>query len=189
MIQRIAAVLIGAVFIVSGAMAGEDKPLTEDQAKRFMASLSSVEALGKSLQEDGKIRNLEIARQPKAGEPFRPYSTAVTALEEEYPGDHAKLASALKPHGFSTDEWGHVGDRVMVAYLALEMQEQDPRTLEMMDGMDASMMAMVPPEMRAQLETAFVMMETVKNAPEADKKAVASVKDELDAYMEQSIES
>jgi len=189
MIQRIAAVLIGAVFVVTGAVAGDEKPLTEDQAKRFAASLASVEALGKSLQEEGKIKNLEIAQQPKAGEPLRPYSTAVTVLREQHPADHAKLADTLKPHGFSTSEWGHVGDRVMIAYLALEMQEQDPRTLQMMEGMDASMMAMVPPEMRAQLETAFVMMETVKNAPEADKEVVASVKDELDAYMEQSIES
>ncbi|CAK9039386.1 Cytosolic non-specific dipeptidase (CNDP dipeptidase 2) (Glutamate carboxypeptidase-like protein 1) [Durusdinium trenchii] len=147
-----------------------EKLLTEDQAKRFVATLAAVEALGDSLEADGKIENLQIAQQPKAGELFKPYSTAVTALKTEYPADHAKLASAVKAHGFSTAEWGRVGDRVMIAYLAVKMQEEDPRSIEMMAGMDKSMMDMVPPEMRAQLESTFAMMETVKNAPEGDKK-------------------
>ncbi|MEM9618597.1 MAG: hypothetical protein AAF936_11610 [Pseudomonadota bacterium] len=189
MFQRLIAGAVGALIIITGALAGEDKPLTEDQAKRFVATLAAVEALGDQLRDDGKIENLQIAQQPIAGEPFKPYSTAVTILKEKHPGDHAKLANTVEEHGFSTTEWGSVGDRVMVAYLAVKMQEEDPRSLEMMEGMDKSMMDMVPPEMRAQLESTFAMMETVKNAPEADKMAVMAVKDDLDNYMEKDAAS
>ena len=185
MFRRVIAGVIGAVVLVTGAIAADDKPLTEDQAKRFVATLAAVDALGDSLEAEGKIENLQIEQRPTAGESFLPYSNAVAALKEKYPADHAKLAAAVDGHGFSTTQWGHVGDRVMVAYLALRMQEDDPDSMEMMAGMDKSMLEMVPPELRAQLESTFAMMETVQNAPEADKQAVAVVKDDLDKFMEE----
>lgn len=186
--MRLFTIFISSLLFTVTALAG-DAPLTEDQAKRFVASLSSVEALGDALEAEGKIENLQIDSQPKAGEAFKPYSSAVAALAEKYPGDHAKLAKAVKTHGFSAADWGAVGDRVMIAYLAVKMQEEDPQAMEMMDGMDASMMEMMPPEMRAQMESVFAMMETVKNAPADDKRTIAVVKDDLDAYMERDGQS
>jgi len=178
--------VIAGVFLlaISGVSASENKSLTEDQAKRFVASLESIEALGAELEKEGKIEQLNIDRVPKAGETFKPYSRVVVALKEQHPADFTRLKKTVKPYGFSADGWGAVGDRVMVAYMAVKMQEEDPRAMAMMEGMDRSMLDMMPPEMRGQMERTFVMMETVKNAPEADKKAVAAVKDELDAYMD-----
>ena len=186
--MRLLTIFISSLFFTFAALAG-DGPLTEDQAKRFVASLTSVEALGDALEAEGKIENLQIDSQPKAGEAFQPYSRAVAALAKKYPADHDKLAKALKPHGFSADNWGSVGDRVMIAYLAVKMQEDDPQAMQMMDGMDASMLEMMPPEMRAQMEGVFAMMETVKNAPAEDKEAISAVKAELDAYMERDGQS
>ncbi len=189
MFQRIIiAVAVAALLIVTGASAEAQKPLTENQAKHFVASLESVEGLHDRLKAEGKIDNINVDTKPKAGEEFKPYSRAVAVLKEKYPSDHARLAKAVKPHGFSAKDWGDVGDRVMVAYLAVKMQEEDPRTMQMMETMDTSMLDMMPPEMRAQLESTFAMMETVKNAPEADKIVVAAVKDDLDAYMERNAE-
>lgn len=182
--MRLAAIFISSLFFSAVALAS-DAPLTEDEARRFVASLAAIEALGDAFEAEGKIDNLQFASRPKAGEAFKPYSTAVAVLADAYPADHARLSKALKPHGFSPDGWGATGDRVMIAYLAVTMEEDDPRTLEMMEGMDASMMEMMPPEMRAQMEGVFAMMETVKNAPDADKATVAAVKGDLDAYLAQ----
>lgn len=182
MLRRLISI-ISLLFFASAAFAG-DTPLTEDQAKRFVASLAAVDSLGDELQAQGKIENLNVDAKPKAGEAFKPYSNAVTALSKTYPADHAKLVKAVKAHGFSANDWGLVGDRVMIAYMAVKMEEDDPQAMAMMEGMDASMLEMMPPEMRTQMEGAFAMMETVKNAPEADKQAIASVKPKLDAYME-----
>ena len=183
MLRIVAAAAVAGVLSIAAALA-DNAPLTEDQAKRFVASLSEVEALGDKLEAEGKTEQLKIDGAPKAGEPFRPYSAAVAVLQEKYPADHARLASAVRSHGFSAGDWGAVGDRVMIAYMALKMEEDDPRAMEMMEGMDASMIEMMPPEMRVQMESAFAMMETVKNAPAADKSVVSEVKDELDAYLE-----
>lgn len=186
MFQRIMPALMGALLIVSAAAASDVKPLTDDQTQRFIDTLPALDKLGEELRSDGKTDKLEIATEPKAGEDFKPYSNAVAALKAGYPGDYAKLGAAVKPHGFSADEWGHVGDRVIIAYLALEMEAQDPRSMAMMEGMDASMLQMVPPEMRAQLEATFALMETVKNAPAEDKAVVKKFKPQLDDYMAKS---
>ncbi len=189
MFQRIILAFVGVLFVAGSAASAEDqKPLTEDQAKRFVASLESLDRFRSELDTEGKIDNINIETKPKAGEPFAPYSSAVSVLKEKYPADHARLSNTVKPHGFSPKEWGDTGDRVMIAYMAIKMQDEDPRTTAMMETMDASMLSMMPPEMREQLESTFAMMETVKNAPEADKKVVATVKDDLEAYMEKSAE-
>ena len=185
MLQRVMTIAAGAVFLmISGAAAVEQKPLTEDQAKRFAATLPALEVLKEEMEAEGKNEQLAIETTPKAGEAFKPYSTAVATLNKDFPAEHAKLAKAVKPHGFTPAQWGSVGDRVMIAYMAVKMQEQDPKSMAMMDGMDKSMLDMVPPEMRAQLEGTFAMMETVKNAPEADKKVVKSIKADLDKHMD-----
>jgi len=187
MFQRICVAAVGAfLLLVAGASAEDQRPLTEDQAKRFVASLESVDSLRDQFDAEGKVDNINIDTKPKAGEAFKPYSKAVAALKDKYPAEHARLSKAVKSYGFSAKDWGEAGDRVMIAYLAIKMQEEDPRTMHMMETMDQSMINMVPPEMRAQLESTFAMMETVKNAPEADKIVVASVKDGLDVYMEKA---
>lgn len=177
-------ILVAGLIIAFGAAAAGDAPLTEDQAKRFVNTLPALEALREKMETEGKAQSLEIASKPRSGEPFKPYTHAVAALKQRYPVDHARLTGAVKQQGFTAAQWAQTGDQVMIAYLALRMQEDDPRTIEMMEGMDASMMSMMPPEMRSRLEGAFALMEVVKNAPESDKKAVASVKNDLDAYLE-----
>ncbi|MEO1135741.1 MAG: hypothetical protein AAFW68_03895 [Pseudomonadota bacterium] len=183
MLKFIAAWASAAVILFASAFA-DDAPLTADSAKRFVESLAAVEALGDELEAQGKTEQLQIAQQPKAGEAFKPYSTAVIALKEKYPSDYAKLRSAVKPHGFGAEEWGAAGDKVMIAYLALKMEEEDPTALQQMKAMDKSMLDMLPPEMKTQFTQAMAMMETVQNASDSDKAAVATVKDDLDDYME-----
>ncbi len=175
---------LAVTFVAAGASLAGDAPLTEDQAKRFVKTLPALEALRKDMDAEGKSDHMTVATQPKAGEDFKPYSNAVATLKKDFPADHARLAKAVKPHGFSAKEWGDVGDRVMIAHLANKMQEEDPRTMEMMENMDRSMIDMMPPEMRERLAATFAMMETVKNAPAEDREVVAKVGDELDEYME-----
>lgn len=182
------AVLGAVAFLFTTAQAG-DTQLTEDQAKRFVETLPALEKMSDELEANGKIEALQIESTPKAGEEFKPYSKAVAVLKKAHPSEHARLEKITKPHGFTAEEWGNVGDRVMIAYMALRMEEEDPRSIQMMEQMDHSMIEMMPPEMKAQMEGVFAMMETIKNAPEADRKVVTSVKPELDAYMEASEKS
>lgn len=176
------------VLLAANAFAG-DGAITADQAKRFVESLPALDELGDTLEAEGKMDELQINATPVAGEEFKPYSQAVVGLKEKYPGDYAKLNDAVKPHGFSADEWGLVGDRVIIAYLAIKMDEENPGAMAQMQAMDKSMLDQMPPEIKAQFEQAMVMMETIENASPEDKAAVETVKEQLDEYMEEQSQS
>lgn len=181
---KIAAIVAGSFFLfVSGAVAA-DAPLSVDAAKRFVASLESVKTFGEELEAKGEAEQLLFDAKPKAGEAFKPYSKSVAGLKAKYPAEYSKLQSAVKPHGFGAEEWGAVGDRVIIAYLARKMDKENPDAMAQMQAMDPSMLDMMPPEIKTQIEQARAMMETVAAAPPADKKIVAEVEDDLDAFME-----
>lgn len=182
---RILAVLFSAVFAFAAAHAADVKPLTEDEAKRFVATLPAVDELGSELREDGKIEALNARSRPKAGEEFKPYSGAVAGLKEKHPAEHGRLAAIVGKHGFSTDAWGAVGDRVMVAYLAERMERENPGAMKQMEAMDASMIDMMPAHVKEQMAAAMALMDSVKNAPAEDRKTVALVSDDLDAFMDE----
>ncbi|MEQ8936396.1 MAG: hypothetical protein RIE56_11460 [Amphiplicatus sp.] len=178
---------LGAVFILAGAaFAADPAPLTDAKIKNFIASMESVKALGHELEASGKTDTLEIDAMPKAGEEFRPYTKSVAALKEKHPADHQRLAALVKPHGFSVDSWAETGDRVMIAYMAEKVAEH-PESLAHAQAMDPAMLSMVPPEMRAQMEGAMAMMETVKKAPAADRAALRPHMAALDAELEAAV--
>lgn len=185
LIMALGAVLI---FVAGPAFAGDDA-LTADAAKRFVASLPAVESLGEELEAEGKTDEMRVNTQPKPGEAFKPFSGAVKALKSKHPSEYGRLSNTVKPHGFSAESWGEAGDKVMIAYMALKMEKENPGAMAQMQAMDPAMMDMMPPEMKAQMEQAMAMMETVADVSPEDKKAVAEVEDELDAYMEEQANS
>lgn len=184
MISAIASLLI---LFNANAFAAE-AVLNVETAKRFVASLKSVEALGKEFSANGKAEKLMFDVEPKADEKFTPYSKAVEALKAKYPSDYSRLGAAVKPHGFSAEEWGAAGDRVMIAYLALKMEKENPQALAQMQAMDPAMLDMMPADMKKQIEQAKVMLDTIAAASDEDKKAVAEVADDLDNYMSDAAE-
>lgn len=179
-----AAALGAALLIVAGASANDAAPLTDEKIRNFVATMPAVKTLARDLEASGKDKALEIDAMPKAGEPFRPYAKSVAALKEKHPAEHARLAAAVKPQGFSADGWAATGDRVVLAYIAEKAAKENPEALAHMQAMDPAMLAMMPPEMRAQMETAMAMMEAVKAAPAADRAAVRPHLAALDAMLD-----
>ncbi len=184
MLKKIIVIAGAALFSLGLAYAGEQKPLTEDMAKRFVETLPALDALSAQMEEEGVTEELQLETSPKAGEEFKPYSKSVVALKEKHPGHHARLADAVKPHGFTTEEWGNVGDRVILAYLAIQMEEENPGAMEQMKAMDPQMLEMMPPAAKEQFAAAMAMMETVEKASPEDKEVVKKIKPELDEYMD-----
>lgn len=179
-----AAALGAAMLIVAGASANDAAPLSDEKIRKFMATMPAVQALAGDLEASGKDKAFEIDAMPKAGEPFRPYGKSVEALKARHPDEHARLGAAVRPQGFTADSWAAVGDRVVLAYAAEKAAKENPVMLAQMQAMDPAMLAMVPPEMRAQMETAMAMMEAVKAAPAADRAAVRPHLAALDAMFD-----
>ncbi|GAB4530290.1 MAG: hypothetical protein Kow00133_19020 [Amphiplicatus sp.] len=177
MSKIIAAALAGLVFMLAAAPfaaePGADRaPLKGETVERFIATMPEVEAFGDALEASGRLEALKLETQPRLGEPFAPFSNTVEALAANHPDEHARLDAIVRPHGFTAASWGETGDRVVVAYLAEKMAQEDPEAMAQMTAMDRSMFDQLPPEMKAQIEAAFAMMETVRDADPADRAAV-----------------
>ncbi len=182
---RAIAIAVTFAFAVAPALAAG--PLTEDEVQRFVKTLAPVHEMGARLEKNGTLERF-ADREPLIGKEFSPYSTAVANLKAKAPAEHQVLAGIIRPHGFSTDEWGAVGDRVMTAYMALRMEEENPNAMKQMNGVDPSMLAQMPPAMRSQMERVMAMMETVGKTPAADKAAVKPMMKAIEAEIDKPAE-
>lgn len=190
MTRMTAAVMSAVIALLAfgAAQAGETNALTSDEARRFVATLEDVQALGDRLEANGEAEALNIRTQPKAGEAFRPYSTAVAALKADYPAEHARLSAIVGQHGFSAQEWGAVGDQVMIAYLAEKMEQENPGALQQMAQMDSSMKEIMPAHMKEQMAAALALAQAAKDAPAENRAAIKPVMADLDAFTEEGAE-
>ena len=170
-----------AIAAIGAAFAGED--FSEEKVARFIETLEKVQPLADRMAEEGKEMTLSDKINPVTSGEFDPYSNAVTALEAKYPSEHKELARLVKPFGFSPEEWGQTGDRVLAAYMALKMAEEPGMTAGIAQ-MDPSMLEMMPPEAKAQFAGVMKMVEKIENVPSSDKNAVAPNAAALEAYME-----
>lgn len=175
------AVALTLAFAAAPALAAD--PLTEDQVQRFVKTLAPVHEMGARLEKDGTLERF-ADREPLIGKEFSPYSTAVANLKARAPAEHQILAGIVRPHGFSTDQWGAVGDRVMTAYMALRMDQESPNAAAQMKDFDPSMLAQMPPAMRGQIERVMAMLETARRTPAADKAAVKPMMKAIEAEID-----
>ncbi|MEL6362163.1 MAG: hypothetical protein AAFR21_13880 [Pseudomonadota bacterium] len=173
-------ILIVALIWAGPALAG-DKALTTADAKKFTASLPAATELGEGFKEKGV--DLFNSTEPKlaADGTFKPYSTLLLEMKDAHPAEYRQVNAMAKSAKFSNAvEWASVGDRVMLAYIADKMP---PNAGAMMSAMTPEMMAMMPPETRAKLETSKAVMSAVDNVPQADKDALEPVMADLDAAL------
>ena len=157
--------LVAALFIAGAAHA---ENLTEKDAGRFIATLDEVMALGKELEK----KELDVKPQPVLGERFQPYKNAVAALKAEQPANYKKLDGIVSKQGFSPEAWGETGDKVMIAYIAAKLDQESPGAMKEMENMDPAMLDMMPPQMQGQMKMVMAMVQTVKDTPAEDKKAI-----------------
>jgi hypothetical protein len=171
-------IIIAAAFMATTAHA---ENLTEKDAGRFIATLDEVTALGKELEKN----ELNVKPQPMLGERFQPFKNAVVALKAEQPANYKKLDGIVSKQGFTPEAWGETGDKVMVAYIAAKLDKESPGAMKEMENMDPAMLDMMPAQVRDQMKTVMAMVQTVKDTPAEDKKAIKPHMAELEKKMEQ----
>lgn len=159
-------------FLWTSPSANAETPLTTADAEAFVETLQPVNAFGEKLEAEGKTNELGGRGMPEVGQLFTPYSDGVADLKAQYPADYKELGTIIKPAGFTSQEtWAVVGDKVISAYMALEM-EKEGMSPEDMAMLTPEMLSMVPPAMREQMSRALAMKETLERTPEADKAIV-----------------
>jgi hypothetical protein len=175
---------IAAGFTLAASALGQT--VTTDQIDRFIAVVTELQDfetrypdvaadlevqargdLSAMINQDGEIAAFErmIGRLP-AGEA------------------RSEITSVAKRNGFgSLDEFATVGDDIMMAFIALQMEGQDMAA--MANQMPAEQLAMMPPNVRAQIETALRMAEVAKSVPPASVEAVRSRKTAIETAFDE----
>jgi len=185
MTRFLAALAAFVLVVVPAAAVDKVKPLTESEIDNFISAMPATQEVGEKMQAEGVEIDWVDQMAPKAGEEFRPYSKSLSVLKEEQPARVKELSSAVKPHGFSSaEDWAETGDKAMKAYIAVTMERENPQGFQMPAEMTPEMLAMVPPQMRAQIEAAMAMMAAVEATPEPDRVAMRKKYDSFDAAID-----
>ncbi len=180
MFKKIIASFIIAAMAAAPALAGG---LSKDAAARFVATLADLKPIMEEIADkDETLGGFDVT--PKRGEPYAPYTDGMAVLKERDPALHKKMRAITKKHGFSLADWASTGDQVFLAYMALQLDQQDAASIAAMRDMDPALLANLPPEMRAQMDQAFTMMEAAEAVPQADKKIVKPLVRDLEAFMD-----
>ena len=178
--HRAFAIAVSIVLSMSAAQAAS--PLSSEQVTHFVETLAPIQTFGDALEKEGKL-NVLIGGGASANGEFKPYSTGVDALKKQFPADFRRLAGVVKPHGFTPEEWGETGDRVMAAYMALRIERDEPGALDRIEPVDLEELKKMPPELQIQMRDYMAMMEAVKKAPSADRTAVLPSMELIDAHI------
>ncbi len=169
--------------------------LTDQNVQQWMKSYSAVMTWAKTQdkKELAFLENDQAMRDPKFDALF---SNAMQGMKNsKIYGDFSKV---LKQNGYSnTDEWAKLGDRIMAATLAVELEKQQARTGQSRDQMKQAMEALMnnpnmTAEQKAQMQQMMgmgnQMMDVADNVPAQDKAVIQRNGSLIKQVMDQNAE-
>jgi len=177
---------LAAVLVVSAgapARAQEGPALTAAYLDGFIGAMPELEALGKELNLDEELVKPEI--KPGGEIPTNPMTQAAAAIEKHEAAP--RFRAIITKHGFpDIMTWGHVGDRILHAYVSVKLEQENPdMDAEMKKAMaeidDSDMPAEQKEAMKKMMASQMKMVGSMAKAPQGDKDVVKSKLKELDA--------
>ncbi len=174
--MKISGYMVALLLLLSSLLAHAELALNQDVINRWVAVVEELQSW-----DDESLEYDDFQFDP--GEKTIPdlESSMVRAAKE-----NRKVRSLLERYGFSAQDWGSIGTRIIQAYSALLMGEQAPemdsqmqqqmRELENNPHLSDQQKQMF----RQQMQAATGMMRQMKDAPEADVAAVRSNRTRLD---------
>ncbi|NCC24366.1 MAG: hypothetical protein EOM25_04065 [Deltaproteobacteria bacterium] len=180
-----------AMAVAAGPVAA--RALTDDEIKRTLAAIEEMKplwdgAVDDSEEEDEAVPDFMVDPNMSDGvqgdyQIFGPEQ--IRDIE-----NNAELRTILKRNGFTSETWAATANRVIKAFVAVEMGES---MAEMRREMESEMAAIqkdpnLSPEQKQQIQAQMegVMLTLSKNveAPEEDKKAVMPYRERLAQTLE-----
>lgn len=164
------------------------EPLTEPKVRGFISSLAELQTM------EEEFADLTGDLGEEAGDAGMPDLSSIMSDSVRQFRDHPaydRLDEVVSRHGFdSPEDWGATGDRVFMAWMAIQMQGQRPgiqqemaQALAEIDN-NPNLTAAQKEQMRALMGGAVVAMEQIGQAPEEDIRAVRPHAAELRAITE-----
>ncbi len=150
------------------------QPLTTEVAAKWLDSMQAMEKWSDSHPKlVAKLR--EKARELGRDKGMPSFQRSVAATRAA--GLTDQVQAVIAPYGFqSLESWGALGDRVMAAYMAMNLEQSHAsqmirKQLAKLDK-DTSIPAEQKQAMRKQMEGMERMMQSFASAPKADIEAV-----------------
>lgn len=187
--MRVFHVAVLTVVAVFASVAAQAADLSPDEIKRWAESTGSVQKWAE--KHAPAVKNqMNATRPPHAGgmtlpPPMTPeqMEALATPISNMVKGVRAagmggEFSTIIAGHGFSNaDRWGTLGDRVMKAYMTLELSEHGDPKAEMAETMaelqnNPHMSDAQKQQMMAMMQGSMMMMDLMANAPPEDVEAV-----------------
>lgn len=154
--------------------------LTDQNVQKWLASYSAVSEWSKSHKDDD-LGFLKSGADEAMADPGSMLTRSVKAMEGHKL--HGELVGVLKKSGFSDpQEWAQLGDRIISATMAVEMDKLQasggPAPDQMQQQMMNAMMnnPQIPAAQKAQMQKALQMTQHMaakaKTVPEQDKAVI-----------------
>lgn len=149
--------------------------LSDQTISSFIDSLKAAEQLSSEFEDLSD--DMDSQNDGTMPDFSRIFSDSLKELEGHQA--YGQLEDLVQNHGFnSLEDWAATGDRIFQAWMAIEMEQQNPGARQEMDAAMAeiennpNMTAEQKAQMRAMMQSAMGAMESASNAPPADVEAV-----------------
>jgi len=164
--------------------------LSDAQVQNFIGTMKGVQKMGRHMKAEGKndVVSDQVRHAMATKSEFTPFSTSVETLKAQLPDQYKELTKIVTEQSFSSaEDWGKTGDQVIAAYISEKMLSSSAQTPEQIKAqMDPKMLEQMPPNLRAQMEQTFAMMNKVLEVPEADRAVVRPYMDQIDQDFDKS---
>ena len=168
--------------------------LTDQNVQKWIKSYSAVMEWSKT-QDKKELEFLE--KEQNADPKFDAlFSNAMKGMKDHK--IYKDFSGVLKKNGFSdTDEWAQMGDRIMAATLAVEMEKHQATSAQTRTQMKQAMDSLMAnpnmtPEQKAQMQQMMgmgnQMLDVADNVPANDKAVIKRNADMIKQVMEQNSE-
>lgn len=143
--------------------------LTQDEAERFIDSLPEATTLGQQLQESDKAEQFSQVMTPSKDKPYAPYTRGAAFMKVQTPELYRTMQKIATKHGFDNVEtWARTGDRVMAAFMAIEVEKMPEASRRTAEQMTPEMLDAMPSNVRARLEGTMAMLAMTETVSEHD---------------------
>ena len=171
--------------------------LTDQNVQKWMQSYSAIMDWSKT-QDKKELEFLEKEQAANTPEFDALFTNAMKGMKNHK--IYGEFTGVLKKNGYSNpDEWAQLGDRIMAATLAVEMEKHEANSgqtrAQMKQAMDAIMNnPNMTPEQKAQMQQMMgmgnQMMDVASNVPAKDKEVIkrnaSIIKQVMDKNAEQN---
>lgn len=167
--------------------------VTDKSVQKWLQSYSAVTAWAKT-KDEKELKFLEEKQNKREPDLTNLFSTAMKDMKgHKYYGE---LSGVLKNNGFSDpSEWAQLGDRIMAATMAVEMDKHEAASGQSRTQMKQAMEAMmnnpnVTPEQKAQMQQMMglgnQMVDMADKVPAQDKEVIKRNAAQIKQVMEQN---